>query len=100
MQLADSYRWEAETETGRILTSGGDLAGCVRVSFVANRPGLQCHDLLGVTFLRRFGRSFIRMMGNKKNEYVQCVVCEGFRFYLRCSDGAVLITPADYELYL
>jgi len=33
-------------------------------------------------------------------EYVYCVVCKGFRVYVRASDGAVLVTPEDYELYL
>ncbi len=33
-------------------------------------------------------------------EYVHCVVCKGFRYYVRSSDGTVLVTPEDYELYL
>lgn len=33
-------------------------------------------------------------------EYVQCVVCENFRLWVRYSDGTVLISPVDFELYL
>jgi hypothetical protein len=33
-------------------------------------------------------------------EYLYCVVCKGFRFYVRASDGAALITPEEFELYL
>lgn len=33
-------------------------------------------------------------------EYVHCIVCDNFRIWIRSSDGAVLITPQDYELWL
>lgn len=33
-------------------------------------------------------------------EYVHCLVTETFRMYVRSTDGTVLITPPDYELYL
>ena len=33
-------------------------------------------------------------------ESVECVVCEGFRVYIRSLTGTVLVTPPDYELYL
>ena len=35
-----------------------------------------------------------------KPEYLHCVVCSNFRLYVRSSDGTILITPVDYELYL
>ena len=35
-----------------------------------------------------------------KPEYLHCVVCKDFRLYVRSSDGTILLTPADYELYL
>jgi len=98
--LADNYRWEAETEDGRIITTGGDLGGCARIAFVPRRPGLARHDLSGVDLRRRFGRGFIRVMGTRPEEYVHCVVCRGFRFWLSCSNGSALITPEDFELYL
>jgi hypothetical protein len=33
-------------------------------------------------------------------EYLHCVVCKGFRLYVRSSDGTALVTPEDFELYL
>ena len=36
----------------------------------------------------------------KLDEAIQVVVTETCRFYVRHFDGAVLITPPDYELYL
>lgn len=36
----------------------------------------------------------------KRDEAVQCIVTKDCRVYVRHSDGSVLITPADYELYL
>lgn len=33
-------------------------------------------------------------------EYLHCLVCEGFRVYVKSTDGSVIITPEDYELYL
>ncbi|MFA5208602.1 hypothetical protein [Shewanella sp.] len=35
-----------------------------------------------------------------KPEYLHCVVCKGFRLYVKSSDGTVLITPENYELNL
>ena len=98
--IQERYRWEAEKTNGEIITTGGDLTACVRVSFIPEVIGLPRHDLTGVRLVRRFGRGFLRVMGNKANEYVHCALCRGFRFYLRSSDGTVLITPVDYELYL
>lgn len=36
----------------------------------------------------------------KRDECVQVVVCDTFRLYVKHSDGTVLVTPKDYELYL
>jgi len=58
------------------------------------------HDLTGVKMIRRFGRGFIKVNAGGLIEYVHCVVCQGFRFYVRSTDGAALITPEDFELYL
>lgn len=33
-------------------------------------------------------------------EYLHCVVCKTHRLYVRSSDGAALVTPFDFELYL
>lgn len=34
------------------------------------------------------------------DEYLHCVVCEGFRLYVRSTNGSALVTPEDYEVYL
>jgi hypothetical protein len=31
---------------------------------------------------------------------VHCIVTQDFRVYVRSTNGTVLITPPDYELYL
>ena len=33
-------------------------------------------------------------------EYLHCIVCERFRIYVKSSNGTVLITPENYEVYL
>lgn len=36
----------------------------------------------------------------KLPEYLHCVVCEGFRLYIKSSNGEVIVTQENYELYL
>lgn len=101
MRIQDRYRWEAELTDGRIVTEGELLHQAVRLSLIPSEgSGLPRHDLVGVCMYRRFGRGFIRGLGGGLREYVHCVVCKSCRFYVRCSDGCVLVTPEDYELYL
>ena len=101
MDVPERYRWEAEKADGTIISKGSDLVNCVRFSLIP-APGtyLQRHDVMGIKMLRRFGRGFVRAMGGGTREYLHCLVCEGFRMYARSTDGTVLITPEDYELYL
>jgi hypothetical protein len=101
MGLADIYKWEAEKADGSIMNQGGDLDDCVRFSLIpVEGSGLPRHDLIGVKMIRRFGRGFIRAMGGGPREYLHCLVCSGFRLYLKSTDGTVLITPEDHEVYL
>jgi hypothetical protein len=100
VELSERYVWEAELGDGRVVTEGGELSDVVRFSFVPRVPGLPRHDLIGQGVRRRFGRGFVRGLGGGLREYVQCVVCGDFRFWVRCSDGTALVTPPDYELYL
>jgi hypothetical protein len=101
MKFNERYRWEAESAGGDLIMAGGDLAGAVRFSLIpAAGTGLPRHDLAGIKMVRRFGRGYVRGMGGGLREYVQCVVCENFRFWVRYSDGTVLISPVDFELYL
>ena len=59
------------------------------------------HDLTGLAFKRRFGRGFIHALaGGETFEYLHCIVTRHCRFYVRSSNGSVLVTPPDYELYL
>lgn len=99
--LAENYTWEAELADGTVVTEGGDLTAAVRFSLIPQNMFLIRHDIVGVKMKRRFGRGFVRALGgNGLKEYVHCVVCEGFRVYFRSTDGVVLVTPEDYELYL
>lgn len=36
----------------------------------------------------------------KRDEVVQVICCENFRYYVRHSDGTALVTAPDYELHL
>jgi len=101
LSLSDAYSWEAELADGTTIKDGGDLAGCVRFSLIpAEGTGLPRHDIIGVEMLHRFGRGFVRALGGGVREYLHCVVCRGFRVYVRSTDGTALIGPEDYELYL
>lgn len=99
MDLQNNYTWEAEKADGTIIKDGGDLSGCVLLSLVPNRPLLPSHSIVGVEMTRRFGRGFVRGMGGGMKEYLHCVVCNGFRVYVR-SNGTVHVTPHDYEMYV
>jgi len=37
---------------------------------------------------------------SKPPEYLHCVIFDNFRAYIKSSDGAIVIAPKDYELYL
>lgn len=142
--LQDRYTFEAEMPDGTLITSGGDIAGAVRVSLIPQIALLPRHDIVGQVFIRRFMRAFKRsIVGGfdraayfaeierqisdsriaaraardekgivlaaekaepeklvKGDEYMQVVCMESCRLYVRHSDGASLITPPDFELYL
>ena len=101
MHLADHYRVEAFNADGSAYDIvGGNLKGAAMVSFIPAVPGLPRHDVVGLPFVRRFGRGFIRAMGGGLKEYTHCVVCDNSRIYVKVTDGTVLISPADYELYI
>ena len=58
--LQDRYAFEAEMPDGTLITSGGDIAGAVRVSLIPKIALLPRHDILGQVFIRRFLRAFKR----------------------------------------
>jgi hypothetical protein len=95
----ENYKWEAERADGTIIASGESLMGCVRFSLIPQLPILPPHSIVGVEMERRFCRGFVRALGGGLKEYVHCVVCKGFRVYVR-SNGTVHVTPYDYELYV
>lgn len=102
MLLPDRYRWQATRADGTVFSSGGDLTQAALVSLIpCEGLLLPRHDLTGLTFLSRFGRGFVRALGDGQTfEYLHCIVTPHFRFYVRSTTGAVLVTPPDYELYL
>ncbi len=66
MKIQERYTWEAERPDGTILTTGGDLAGCVRFSLIpAAGTGLPQHDIVGVRLERRFCRGFHQTVFNQ-----------------------------------
>lgn len=100
VELQDRYVWQAVLPDGSLLKKGGDLSGVSVLSFIPQVPLLPRHDLMGIKFVSRFCRGFVRGMGGGMREYLHCVICENFRLYLHSSNGMILITPFDYELYL
>ena len=98
--LPDAYAWEAERPDGAVVRAGADVSDCVRFSLLPQRAGLPRHDVVQVPMLRRFGRGFVRALGGGMREYLHCLVTPGFRLYVRSSDGAAIVTPPDFELYL
>ena len=99
MDIVESYKWVAE-KNGEIITIGESLQGCQKFTLIPQRILLPQHDIVGVKMIRRFCRGFVHGMGGGIKEYVHCVVCDSFRIYIRSTDGTILITPQDYELYL
>lgn len=102
ISLSERYRWEARRADDSIFSVGESLEDAVLVSLIpVEGLLLPRHDLTGLRFKRRFGRGFIRALGDGQVfEYAHCVVTRNFRFYVRSTNGAVLVTPPDYELYL
>ncbi|MFA7099340.1 MAG: hypothetical protein WC143_04575 [Eubacteriales bacterium] len=175
MKLTENYSFEAEMATGKVLTEGGDLTGCIRFSLIPNIPNLPRHDFSGIKMERRFCRAFHRYsmvtqqalpgrltwrddsdiiistedlsnfidvdskiaknatgqewyeveqftknmiklkrpysgktqqiggkitIKSKPPEYLHCIVFDNFRTYIKSSDGSIMITSKDYELYL
>jgi hypothetical protein len=98
--LQSQYTWEAVQKNGIVVSEGESLENAVKVSLIPGGGALPRHELVGQKFVRRFGRGFVQGMGGGLREYVQCVVCEDFRVYVLSSTGAIVVTPADYELYL
>lgn len=110
------YVWEMETADGQVL-SQYDKAGeeqnwqtlpldkIVRVSLIPRIPSIERHDCLididkGERFIRRFGRGFLKFRdGYKLTIYINCIVTNNYRFWV-FSDGRVLVTEKDYEVYL
>lgn len=100
MELQNRYRWIAKRPDGSEFSTGESLSGIMMLSFVPDMPLFPRHDFSGIPMVRRFARGFLRGFGGGMKEYLHCVVCQGFRIYLRSSDGGVLMTPEDYEVYL
>jgi len=105
VRLQERYVWEAEKTDGTIITVGEFLDDCVRFSLVPVKcfeGVLPKHDIIGVPMIRRFMRMFMHSVGSGKqwSEHVHCIVCKGFRVYVKSNDGTVLLTPEDFELYL
>ena len=100
IDLQGRYTWTGTQKNGIAFTTGGNLESTAKIMFCPAVPGLPEHLLTGVPMKRRFARGFVRGLGGGMKDYVHCVVCDGFRFWLFSSTGRVLITPEDFELYI
>ena len=98
--LADRYKWEGHLSDGRVRCEGENLKGVAVVTLTPSNSSVPPHSFSGLTFVRRFCRGFMHGLGGGLREYVHCFVAEECRVYVKSSDGAVIVTPPDYELYL
>jgi len=103
MDVRNVYRWEIETEDGTIYEVGNDYDPnrVVRLSFIPIHNIFPRHDIIFQDFklVKRFCRAFMGM-SHGMQEYLHCVETDKFRLYLKSSNGQVIITPREYELYL
>lgn len=105
MDVKNNYKWEIELSDGTLINNHNDFSAneVVRISYLPQIQLLSRHDLIfkhaGYKYVKRFSRAFMHWNSNIK-EYLHCVVTNKFRFYLKSSNGQVLITNKDYELYL
>jgi hypothetical protein len=101
--IRENYSYEVELENGEIYTNTDnyDKNIIVRISFIPQLLLFPRHDLIFTNF--KFERRFCRItmgIASVVQECIHCVVTDSFRFYLRSSNGQVLITEKDYELYI
>ena len=98
-----NYKWEIELTDKTIITKGNDFNfdDVVRLSYIPNRLLLPRHDLVFTDFKlkKRFCRGMMGWNGIMK-EYLHCVITDKFRFYLKSSNGQVLITEKHYDYYI
>lgn len=90
MSLGDNYTWEAQ-KAGEIITKGGDLTGCNRLSFIPQIEGLPRVDVAGVEMIRRFGRGFAKSKFGKEKLHCKLLWEQG-------SDKVK--TPEDVSMYI
>jgi hypothetical protein len=97
------YAWSADFPGNVTTTVGGNLEGALVFRLMpAIGSGLPRHEVRGVKMVRRFLRHFVRVIDGegKGNECAHCVVCEGCRLWFQYSNGAVIVTGPEEELYL
>lgn len=101
MNITNAYDYEIELRDGKIITKSNKFNPdeVVRVSYKSNF--FPRHDIIftDFKFVKRFSRSFMDIT-SKVKERLHCVITDKFRFYLKSSNGTVLVTEKDYELYL
>ena len=117
MKLNNLYNWQIETKSGDIIKqydeSGTEQSSkkilpddVVRISYRPLISILPQHNIIidhsvGEKFIRRFQRGFLKQKneGFQLHEYLHCCVTNRYRVYI-FSNGSILITHKDYELYL
>ena len=101
MDLKTTYTYEIELKDGTIITDHNNFKpeDVVRVSFISLI--FPRHDIIftDFKFIKRFSRIFMGI-NSKITNVLHCVITDKFRFYLKSSNGSVLITEKDYDLYL
>ena len=99
--IKERYKWEIELIDKSIITNHNkfNFNDVVRCSYIPIFALFSRHDIIftDFKFKKRFARGFMGW-NSIIREYLHCVITDKFRFYLKSSNGSVIITEKDYEM--
>ena len=101
--IKERYKWEIELKDGTIIKEGKKynfkFDDVVRCSYIPTFALFPRHDIIftDFKFKKRFARGFMGW-NSIIREFLHCVITDKFRFYLKSSNGSVIITEKDYEM--
>ena len=101
LNVKKRYTWEIELIDGTIINDGNkfDFNKVIRCSYIPSIKLFPRHDIIftDFKFKKRFARAFMGWNSLVK-EYLNCVITDKFRFYLKSTNGSVILTPQNYEM--
>jgi len=101
LNVKKRYTWEIELIDGTIINDGNkfDFNKVIRCSYIPSIKLFPRHDIIftDFKFKKRFARAFMGWNSLVK-EYLNCVITDKFRVYIKSTNGSCIITPQDYEM--